>query len=721
MKNPLNSLIISIMAAVCFLSCAKTPMIEEDTDLKEVRIAVVLPQKDRETIWNNSLNWAADNIKKAGIGIKVVYEWYDEESSDLTELGKTLSDREDIKSIIGCNISTNTQTLAYSLARKNENLKPLFTFSTSQELPRIFGHRGFLWGLCETDISQSEIILSCLTNTYDHIKKVALLASEDIYGQTFVDWFAFQAVELGMEPVSIVTYTSNDNLESKLQQITKSGADAMMCVPCSANDVVPIYEYIESWNCSITGTGPETHITLMFADKAYNKSIFNTADPVNYITGIAPSSDPGSGFSVSYEALFGRLPYAGEAEVYDAVLITALSSIWAEKNSETDLNKAISAILNAESDSHGGWTSGMIYSYYNHIMTGETPGISGATGLLDFNSEFYTTIRTSTYAHWLTYKGEMIIIDYYSRNTGKHSSSPVAAWEWNKQHMQDVNGDVYEISYPELKDNYAVLVAASEGWKNYRHQADVLGFYHYLKGHGYDDDHILLIMADDIAYNERNPLQGVIRREISGTNLYEDVQIDYRLGDLTLNDLKQILTKEPSESHPITLGSSANDNVLFFWSGHGTQKGWKWKGTEELDADFARTLFSDMKFRKQFAIIETCYSGGVAQGCTGIPGLLMMTAANPYEPSKADAFDDQLQVYLSNTFTSSILSQLDSNPQSIIYDLYLHAFDKTSGSHVMVYNPDSYGSLYLNDMSEYYPRISSMKFSNECSVLSPIF
>ena len=63
---------------------------------------------------------------------------------------------------------------------------------------------------------------------------------------------------------------------------------------------------------------------------------------------------------------------------------------------------------------------------------------------------------------------------------------------------------------------------------------------------------------------------------MSGSNLYDDIQIDYKLGDLTLDDLKQILTSEPSETYPVTLGSSMNDNVLFFWSGHGTQNGWKW-------------------------------------------------------------------------------------------------------------------------------------------------
>ena len=699
MRNLISSVFVALLCMSTLLSCEKSPM-EDTTGLKEVKIAVVLPEKDREPIWNNALEWAAENIRKADIGVKVVYEWVDEESADLTRVGATLSEREDIRSIIGCNVSANTQTLAFALARKKHNIKPLFTFSTSQELPRIFGHRGFLWGLCETDISQSEIILSCLSNENPGVKKVALLASDDIYGQTFIDWFAFQAVELNLEPVCIETYKKSSELEGCLERIIDSGADAVVCVPAAAEDVVPVQNYIDDF---IYNSESWRYIALMFADKAYNKSILNDEHPVDFISGLAPASHPGSGFDVCYDALYGRVPFAGEAQVYDAVLVTVLASLWAEKNEEEDMNKAIAALLNGTAATQGGWTAGMIANYYRQILAGETPAISGATGTLDFNSEYYTTIRSTSYARWITHNGKMVIIDYYSRNSNGHSSSPVAAWEWKKQHLQDLGGNNYEIDYPELKDNYAVLVAASMGWKNYRHQADVLGMYHYLKGKGYDDDHIILIMADDIAYNEKNPSQGVVRREIGGDNLYKDLQIDYKSGDLTLEDLKQIFTGNPSEAYPVTLGSSLNDNVLFFWSGHGTQQGWKWK-EEELSADFASAMFDDMQFRKMFALVETCYSGVVAQDCVGIPGLLMMTAANPYETSKADAFDNELQTYLSNTFTSSILSWFESNPNTVIRDLYLHSFDKTNGSHVMVYNSEYYGNLYWNDMSEYYPR-----------------
>ena len=83
MKNLYNSIWVLLLCVSTLLSCEKTPM-EDTAGLKEVRIAVVLPEKDREAIWNNALELAAENIREAYIGVKVVYEWYDEESVNLT-------------------------------------------------------------------------------------------------------------------------------------------------------------------------------------------------------------------------------------------------------------------------------------------------------------------------------------------------------------------------------------------------------------------------------------------------------------------------------------------------------------------------------------------------------------------------------------------------------------------------------------------------------------
>lgn len=49
--------------------------------------------------------------------------------------------------------------------------------------------------------------------------------------------------------------------------------------------------------------------------------------------------------------------------------------------------------------------------------------------------------------------------------------------------------------------NWAVLVAGSKGWYNYRHQADVCHSYQILHKYGIPDSNIIVMMYDDLAKN----------------------------------------------------------------------------------------------------------------------------------------------------------------------------------------------------------------------------
>ncbi len=49
--------------------------------------------------------------------------------------------------------------------------------------------------------------------------------------------------------------------------------------------------------------------------------------------------------------------------------------------------------------------------------------------------------------------------------------------------------------------NWAVLVAGSNGWYNYRHQADVCHAYQILHKNGIPDSNIVVMMYDDLAKN----------------------------------------------------------------------------------------------------------------------------------------------------------------------------------------------------------------------------
>ena len=57
-------------------------------------------------------------------------------------------------------------------------------------------------------------------------------------------------------------------------------------------------------------------------------------------------------------------------------------------------------------------------------------------------------------------------------------------------------------------DNWAVLVAGSRGYSNYRHQADVCHAYQILRDNGVAEDHIIVISYNDVANSPSNPFPG---------------------------------------------------------------------------------------------------------------------------------------------------------------------------------------------------------------------
>ena len=101
--------------------------------------------------------------------------------------------------------------------------------------------------------------------------------------------------------------------------------------------------------------------------------------------------------------------------------------------------------------------------------------------------------------------------------------------------------------------------------------------------------------------------------------------------------------------------------------------------------------------------IETCYSGRWGEALEGMQDVLVLTAANAQESSKADVHDRDLGVYLSNAFARTFRRQIETKHDITIYDLYRELFKTTRGSHVSIYNQQQYGSVYTEKMSEFLP------------------
>lgn len=717
MKSLLNkiSICISLLGAIVLFGCDANngPYIPDPDAKKEVRIAVVLDKKNHE-YWKKVLDWAKVNISAASDYVPV-YEFYDENDPDLSTIAYELAHNDSIVSVIGCEKEGPTDILAHQLGRlkrdlPTDTLKPMFTFNSSDKVLRKYGTIGSIWGLVESDITQSEIILSYLATYYEFIgdfgSSVALLASNGSYGQSFIDWFAFQSRELGLKPQTVLTYDTIDEIPQVLDKLEENHYTNIVAAPNSEEEAVEIAKYSNPSWVYFTSRG--------ITKGVYDKALANISDPEQKkefrMGGIQIIANPESGFNTLYETKYGSKPKQGEAHLYDAVMITCLSKALADERG-ISVNEAVTELLSVGKQVQSTWTPSQMKLVFDEISSGETPAIGGASGHLIFNPKHTTIIKYSVYALTSIFNDEIIHNDYFSREpiTNKNSSL-FTAWEWNKIFEDIYSEEQEDIKYPTLEGVKALIVATSKGWNNYRHQADALDFYQTLKRYGYKEE-IILIVEDDLANNPLNPYPGVIQSMYDGPNLYENLHIDYKLSDLTPEDFKNILLGKSSEKLPTVLESGIHDNILLFISGHGIDNILMWgDDNSTMNGNYVRGIFQEMhnlqRYRNILCVMETCYSGSVAKKCEGIPGILFMTAANEYESSKAIYFDNNRNTYLSNSFTTSFIRAIDDDDNMSIRDFYYETYNMTMGSHVSLYNVENFDNLYTSSIYDFLiPRV----------------
>ena len=120
--------------------------------------------------------------------------------------------------------------------------------------------------------------------------------------------------------------------------------------------------------------------------------------------------------------------------------------------------------------------------------------------------------------------------------------------------------------------NAAVLVSSSRYWHNYRHVSNVLSLYNVLKTGGkFTDDNIILMIADDIPCDGRNPHKNGIFPEYArtgtGNSVYNaDVEIDYRGTDVTVENFLRVLVgrHEEGETPSRMLDLTPDTNLVVF-------------------------------------------------------------------------------------------------------------------------------------------------------------
>lgn len=260
-----------------------------------------------------------------------------------------------------------------------------------------------------------------------------------------------------------------------------------------------------------------------------------------------------------------------------------------------------------------------------------------------------------------------------------------------------------------------MLIAGSNGYGNYRHQADICHAYQIMKKGGLKDENIIVFMYDDIAYNEENPRRGVIINHPEGGDVYGGVPKDYVGEDVTVNNFFAVLLGNKtalSGGSGKVVDSGPDDQIFIFYSDHG---GPGVLGMPTYPYLYADDLVAVLKkkyaagtYKSMVFYLEACESGSIFEGL--LPediNIYATTASNAEEsswgcycPGESPSPPPEYYTCLGDLYSVSWMEDSDIHNlrTETLHQQYKLVKDRTSmhntfsfGSHVM-----QYGDLNLN-------------------------
>ncbi|KAA0190028.1 Hemoglobinase [Fasciolopsis buskii] len=262
----------------------------------------------------------------------------------------------------------------------------------------------------------------------------------------------------------------------------------------------------------------------------------------------------------------------------------------------------------------------------------------------------------------------------------------------------------------ETGKNWVVLVAGSNGWYNYRHQADIAHAYKILRANGIPQENIITMMYDDIAYNPRNPFPGKLFNDYAHEDVYTGIKIDYRGVFVTPQMFLRVLQGDENlkKAGKKVLDSEAEDNVFIFFSDHGAENLISFPNgvlyANQL-VNAIKRLKNKNRFKRATIYLEACYSGSMFQDLLqDKTKTYATTAANAKESSWATfCKDSTLHTCLADDYSYKWMNDTVSFDieRRTLREQFLAVQKAVEDSHVCEWGDDEVGGLPVADFQAY--------------------
>ena len=255
-------------------------------------------------------------------------------------------------------------------------------------------------------------------------------------------------------------------------------------------------------------------------------------------------------------------------------------------------------------------------------------------------------------------------------------------------------------------DNWAVLVAGSNIYGNYRHQADIYHAYQALRTAGISEDRIISLDYDDIANSTSNPYRGKVFNkptfEKPGVDVYAGYKHDYTHAAVTPDVFCAVLegnhTAVKGKGTGRVLESTTDDNVFVYYADHGAPGLVGFPNGMKLYADKLLNCLAHTKYKKLVFYLESCESGSMFQKLPKDTHIYALSAANPSESSWGTYCSPNdvvggkhIKSCLGDLFSVNFMEDTDKGDMEQTLDHQFETIKKlTTKSHVMQWGDMSF-------------------------------
>jgi len=274
--------------------------------------------------------------------------------------------------------------------------------------------------------------------------------------------------------------------------------------------------------------------------------------------------------------------------------------------------------------------------------------------------------------------------------------------------------------------DWAVLLAGSRTWGNYRHQSDTCHSYQIVHKFGIPDERVIVMQYDDLAKDPSNPYPGQIFNKPTaagtpGVDVYQGCKKDYTGAAVTPDMFVAVLTGDASKTggRPV-LKSGPNDRVFVFFTDHGGTGIIAFPDGSLMSSQTLigaiNQMFASKMYSKLVFYMEACESGSMFEGLIRPNiGVYVTTASNAVESSWGTYCppDDMvngkaINSCLGDLYSINWMENSDAQgPTETLQAQFLDVRTKTTQSHVMQYGDLSWTSEpignYLGEQNTTFP------------------